>query len=84
MPSALSLLNAPVIRGEPNLILVRPRVSVPLISRPVVDYRRGGTTPYGVRVMMPSNGSMQHYIQYSSDTRLVLVMSSLSIISILE
>ncbi len=47
MPSAISLLNAPVIRGEPNLILIRPRV---LISRPVVDYRRGRTTPYGVRV----------------------------------
>ncbi len=81
MPSALSLS---VIRGEPNLILVRPRVSVPLISRPVVDYRRGGTTPYGVRVMHDAikiNGSMQHY---SSDTRLVLVMSSLSIISVLE
>ena len=36
----------PVIRGEPNPIIVRPQVSVPLISRPVVNYGEGGTTPY--------------------------------------
>ncbi len=74
MPSALSLLNAPVIRGEPNLILVRPRVSVSLISRPVVDYRRGGTTPYGVRVCC--NAIKWHNILnatlHTSDTRLFL------------
>ncbi len=62
MPSALGLLNAPVIRGEPNLILVRPRVSVPLISRPVVDYRIGGTTPYGVRICY--NANKWHYYNY--------------------
>ena len=35
----------PVIRGVPYRILAWPQVSVPLISRPVARYRRGGTTP---------------------------------------
>ena len=36
----------PVIRGEPNVIIVRRLVSVRLIFRPVVKYGEGGTTPY--------------------------------------
>ena len=35
-----------VIRGVPFLILIRLRVSVPLNSRPVAHYRKGGTTPH--------------------------------------
>ena len=34
-----------VIRGVPNPIIAGPQVSVPLISRPVVCYGKGGTTP---------------------------------------
>ena len=39
------LVEGPVVRGVPNLIFAWPRVSVPLISRPMVSYREGGTTP---------------------------------------
>ena len=41
-----SYCTFPVIRGEPNPIIVRLQVSVPLISRPVANYGEGGTTPY--------------------------------------
>ena len=46
----LRIWSVPVIRGEPSLILNWPQVSVPLISWPVVSYRKGGTTSLqGVR-----------------------------------